>query len=33
LMLYITYTCTRGDEHIEEDDVERILSSLAVRQI
>jgi len=33
LMLYVTYTCARGDEHIEEDDVERILSSLATRQI
>ena len=33
LMLYVTYTCSRGDEEIEEDDVQRILSSLATRQI
>jgi hypothetical protein len=31
VLLHATYTCSRGDEEIEADDVERILSSLATR--
>ncbi|PYK96417.1 MAG: hypothetical protein DME32_17705 [Verrucomicrobia bacterium] len=31
LLLHVTYTCGRGDEDIEADDVERILSGLGRR--
>jgi hypothetical protein len=32
LMLYVTYTCRRGDEEIEADDVEQMVSTLATTQ-